>query len=121
MSEPSGVECSDSAGKDPGHVAMTPRSLRGTERSAGPGCDLATGRLQDFLELLGGELFGDVALPHSEKRQLGCDPEPAVVLIEAACIVGPLPLGERGNCDRGQRRPFDFDMPDQPASASTSK
>jgi hypothetical protein len=108
VQELSGVDGSDGAGKGRGHAEMIPRSLRGAERSDWPGCDLRMGRSPDFLELLGGELFGVVAFPF-RNGQLGCDPEPAVVLTEAACVAGPLPLGEGGSCDRDQLRPFEFD------------
>lgn len=63
VQELSGVDGSDGAEKGRGHVAMTPRSQCGAERSAGPGCDLLTGRAPDILELLEGELFGVVAFP----------------------------------------------------------
>ncbi|EDY49194.1 hypothetical protein SSCG_02222 [Streptomyces clavuligerus] len=74
-----------------------------------------TGEIPDFSELLGGELFRVVAFPLRD-GQFGSDPESAVVLIEAACVAGPLPLGEGSRCDRGQLRPLEFGLPDHRAS-----
>lgn len=112
VKELSGVDDSNGGGK--GSCRDDAKKRLQGEKSAGSGCDLATGGPPDFLEHLEGELFGVVAFPFRD-GQLGCDPKPAVVLIEAPCVAGPLPLGEGGGCDRNQFRPFEFDLPDHPA------